>query len=348
MNFASDNTGPAHPRIIEAVVRANEGYAMPYGEEAAMAAVRDEIREIFEAPQAEVALVATGTAANGLCLSLLTKPWEAVYCSRLAHIHVDECGAPEFFSGGAKLVLLEEADAMVAPATLNAAIKEGLPRGAHYVQPGSVSLTQVTERGTVYGLDALTALSRTAQEHSLPVHLDGARFANALVALACSPAEMSWKAGIGALSFGGTKNGCLGVEAVVLFDTEKADELAFRRKRGGHLFSKHRTLSAQMAAYLKDGLWLELARAANVAGARLAKGLSANSQARLHHPVDANMLFVDLPRAAHRRAISAGAQYFLTLEDLQGGSEDDPITVRLVTNWATTDAEVDRFLELVA
>ena len=348
MNFASDNTGPAHPAIVEAVVRANEGYAMPYGEDAVMDEVRAALCDTFEAPGAEVMLVATGTAANSLCLAALTKPWEAIYCTRLAHIHMDECGAPEFYTGGAKLVLMDETHALMAPDTLGAAIAEGRDRGKHYVQPGSVSLTQVTERGTVYGLETLAALSTVAKEAGIPVHMDGARFSNALVALGCSPAEMTWKAGIGALSFGGTKNGCIGVEAVILFNTDRAEELTYRRKRGGHLFSKHRTLSAQMAAYLKDGLWLELAAKANAAGARLAEGLGSVPGARLLHPVEANMLFVELPRAAHRRAVSAGAQYFMTLEDLEGGAEHDPIPARLVTNWATTDEEVDRFVELVS
>ncbi len=348
MNFASDNTGPVHPRIMEALARANEGYAMPYGDDALMDRVRARIREIFEAPEAEVLLVATGTAANSLALATMAQPWEAIYCSRIAHIHVDECGAPEFFTGGAKVVLVDEEDARISPEALEAAIAEGLERGLHYVQPGAVSLTQVTERGTVYDCAALADLARVAKAHGLPVHMDGARFANALVALGCSPAEMTWKAGIDAVSFGGTKNGCMGVEAVVLFDPAKGRELELRRKRSGHLFSKHRYLSAQMAAYLEDDHWLDTARAANATAAQLAAGLAQAPGGRLLHPVEANMLYVELPRPAHRRAVTAGAQYYLTMEELAGGAEEDPIPVRLVTNWATTEAEVDRFLDLVS
>ncbi len=346
MNFASDNTGPVHPRVMEALARANEGYAMPYGEDALMAEVRSRLRQVFEAPEAEVFLVATGTAANSLALSTLVKPWQAIYCSRVAHIHADECGAPELFSG-AKLVLADETDAKMTPATLAAAIEEGLPRGLHFVQPGAVSITQVTERGTVHSLDELRALTAVARRHGLPVHMDGARFANALVALGCTPAEMTWKAGIDALSFGGTKNGLMAVEAVVLFDPARAAEFVFRRKRGAHLFSKHRYLSAQMAAYLEDGLWLTMARQANAAMARLAKGLARVPGARFVHPAEANMAYVSLPRAAHRRAIAGGAQYFLTLDDIAGGHDDDPVPARLVCDWSIPDADIDRFLDLV-
>ncbi|MEM0950311.1 MAG: beta-eliminating lyase-related protein [Pseudomonadota bacterium] len=344
MNFGSDNMGPVHPMVMAALARANEGYATPYGNDALMGTVREQLRDVFEAPDAEVFLVATGTAANSLALATLVDPWQAIYCSRLAHIHMDECGAPEFYSGGAKLVLVPETDAKIAALDLNAAITEGLDRGLHYVQPGAVSLTQVTERGTIYSLAELEELAAVAQAHNLSVHMDGARFANALVALGCSAADMTWKAGIRAVSFGGTKNGLMGVEAVVLLEPKFADAFEFRRKRAAQLWSKHRYLSAQMAAYLSDGLWLDMARRANQAASRLADGLAGLGYARLHHPIEANMIFVSLPRGAHRRAIEAGANYFLTLDDLAGGSDDDLVPARLVTNWATTDDEIDRFL----
>lgn len=347
MNFGSDNTAPAHPRIMEAVVRANAGHALAYGDDPLTAGVTETLRTLFEAPEAEVMLVATGTAANSLALAALVKPWEAIFCSALAHIHTDECGAPEFYSGGAKLVLVEETHARIAPEHLDAAIREGFERGLHYVQPGAVALTQVTERGTVYGLGDLQALSGVAHGHGLPVHLDGARFANALVSLGCTPAEMTWRAGIDAVSFGATKNGCLDAEAILVFDPARARDLGFRRKRAGHLFSKHRFLAAQMAAYLENGLWLETARASNAAAARLAQGLEALPHARIEAPVEANIIFVTLPRAAHRRAVEGGAQYYKTYEDLAGGTEEDAITARLVTNWGTTDEEIDRFVELL-
>lgn len=348
MNFGSDNTGPVHPDVMAALVRANAGHATPYGDDALMKVARARIREAFEAPEAEVFLVTTGSAANSLALSTLVEPFEAIYCSAVAHIHTDECGAPEFYTGGSKLVLVPEGDGKMTPDDLGTAIREGLPRGLHFVQPGAVSLTQVTERGTVYGKDEIAGLAGAAGAHGLPVHMDGARFANALVALGAEPAEMTWRAGIDALSLGGTKNGLMGVEAVVLFDPSRARELSFRRKRAAHLVSKHRYLSAQMAAYLAEDLWRRMATASNAMAARMAHGLGQLPHARLLHPTDANMIYVELPRGAHRRAVAAGADYFLTLEDLAGGSEDDPVEVRLVTNWATTEDEVDRFLTLVA
>ncbi|MEM9342765.1 MAG: beta-eliminating lyase-related protein [Pseudomonadota bacterium] len=348
MNFASDNTGPVHPKVIEAISSAAASYDMPYGDDVHMPRVRDLIRETFEAPEAEVFLVSIGTAANALGLAHLVEPWQAIYCSDVAHIHADECGAPEFYSGGAKLVLVPSEHARITPAALEAAITEGAGRGLHYVQPGAVSLTQVTERGTVYSLGDLAALAAVAKGHGLPVHLDGARFANACVALGATPAEMSWKAGVDVVSFGGTKNGLMSVEAVVFFDPAMAEGFQFRRKRGAQLFSKHRFLSAQMVPYLDGGLWRELAATANARAARLAEGLAALPHATLAHPVEANMLFPTLPRAAHRRAVEAGAEYFMSLDDLAGGADDDPLPCRLVTNWATTEDDVERFLTLVA
>ncbi|MEM9975966.1 MAG: beta-eliminating lyase-related protein [Pseudomonadota bacterium] len=347
MNFGSDNMGPVHPKVMDALVAANAGYALPYGEDDHTAAAVAHIREVFEAPEAAVFLVPLGTAANALALSALVAPWQAIYCSRVAHIHCDECAAPEFYTGGAKLVLVDEADAKIAPAALEAAIAEGLARGLHYVQPGAVSLTQVTERGTVYSRDEVAALCNVAKARGLPVHLDGARFANALVSLGCTAAEMTWKAGVDVVSFGGTKNGLMAVEALVFFNPEQAQNMAFLRKRAGHLFSKGRYLGAQMAAYLDGGLWLDLAAKANSAGARLASGLAEVPGGAILHPVEANMIYAALPRAAHRRAIAGGAEYFLTLDDVAGGSDEDPIPARFVCDWSVTEAEIERFLMLL-
>ena len=345
MYFASDNTGPAHPKVMEALVAANEGYATPYGDDSHTQAATEAIREVFEAPEAAVFLVATGTAANALSLATLTRPWQGIYCSRIAHIHVDECGAVEQMSGGAKLILVDDLDGKMAPETLDAQICEGLDRGLHYVQPGPVSITQVTERGAVHSLDEIRALAEVARAHDLPLHMDGARFANALVALDCTPAEMSWKLGVDALSFGATKNGAMGVEAVVLFDPDKAREFELRRKRGAHLFSKGRYLGAQMSAYLADGLWLDLAKRANGAAERLRQGLKDVPGAEIFHASEANMIYVMLPRAAHRRAVAAGAEYFMTLEMLEGGSDEDLIPARLVCDWSAETAGIDLFLE---
>ena len=307
MFFASDNAGPVHAQVMDRVIAANTDYAMPYGNDPIMDEVRDAIRTQFEAPEAAVYLVATGTAANALALACYCQPWQTIFCSPVAHIHQDECNAPEFYAGAAKLTLVPGGHKMT-PDALRASIGDEEVRGVHGPQRGPVSITQVTERGGVYSLDELRALTAVAKDHNLPVHLDGARFANALVALGCTPAEMTWKAGVDVLSFGGTKNGCMGVEAVVFFDLAKAWEFELRRKRGAHLFSKHRFLSAQMAGYLQDGLWLDVARRANDNCAYLAQGLRAKGASFLHDP-EANMIFASFPRAAHQRLHDAGAKY---------------------------------------
>lgn len=346
MNFASDNTGPVHPKVIEALARANEGHAAAYGEDPLTVEVQARIREVFEAPEAAVYLVATGTAANSLLLATLARPWETIFCTPTAHIHEDECGAPEFFTGGSKLTLVDAPDGRMTPDALRAAILAEETRGVHGPQRGPVSVTQTSEKGSVYSPAGLAALAAVAREFGLPVHMDGARFANALVALGCTPAETTWKAGIDALSFGGTKNGAMGVEAAVIFDPAKAWEFELRRKRGAHLFSKHRYLAAQMAAYLEDGLWLELARAANAAIARLARGLRGIPEVRLLHEPQANIVFAEWPRAGHRRLHDAGAHYYIWNGGLEG-PEDERLIARLVADWSATEESVDRFLEIL-
>ncbi|WP_372884048.1 low specificity L-threonine aldolase [Shimia sp.] len=346
MFFASDNSGPAHPAILDAMTRANDGYAMPYGADPIMDEVRAAIREIFEAPEAAVYLVATGTAANSLALATLCQPFETVFCSPVAHIHEDECNAPEFFTGGAKLTLVGDGDRMSA-AALRRAIEAEETRGVHGPQRGPVSITQVTERGTVYGREEIAGLCEVAHGYGLPVHLDGARFANALETLGCSPAEMTWKAGVDVVSFGGTKNGCVGVEAVILFDPAKAREFELRRKRGAHLFSKHRYLSAQMQAYLADDLWRENAARANRNCARLAEGLRAIDGVTFQHDPQANMIFCAFPRAAHLRLHAAGALYYVWSGNLEGDDPEEMLGARLVCDWSIATQEIDRFIDLV-
>lgn len=344
MFFASDNAGPVHPNVLEALTKANEGYAMGYGADALMDRVRENIREVFEAPEAAVYLVATGTAANSLALATLANPWDTIFCTPVAHIHEDECNAPEFYSGGAKLTLVGTGDRMT-PKTLRAAIEGEETRGVHGPQRGPVSITQVTERGSVHTLDELAALTAVAREYGLKTHLDGARFANALVALGCSPAEMTWKAGIDAVSFGGTKNGLMGAEAVVFFDPTQAWEFELRRKRGAHLFSKHRYLSAQMDAYLEDGLWLEMAEQANANCTRLAAGLRDAGAEFLNLP-QANMIFAALPRRVHQRLKAEGAMYYLQDGPLETGDGGEMLGCRLVCDWSISSEQIDRFVEL--
>ncbi|WP_281708356.1 threonine aldolase family protein [Phaeobacter italicus] len=344
MHFASDNSGPASPEILAALGAANSGYAMGYGADDEMAQVTARIRDIFEAPEAAVYLVATGTAANVLALSTLTQPWQTIFCTGPAHINMDECNAPEFYAGGAKLTLVTKEDKMT-PASLRAAIEGEETRGVHGPQRGPVSITQVTEFGTVYSQEELRALCDVAKSYGLPVHLDGARFANALVSLGCTPAEMTWKTGVDAVSFGGTKNGCMGVEAVIFFDPSKAQEFEYRRKRGAHLFSKHRYLSAQMLAYLTDDLWLRNARTANTKAGRLAEGLRA-AGADFSHAPQANMIFAALPRATHQRLFDAGAVYHLWDGDLDGPA-DETVTARFVCDWSIGDDQIEGFLNLL-
>lgn len=345
MFFASDNSGPVHPEIMTALNDANQGYALPYGEDAIMSEVREQVRDLFEAPEAAVYLVATGTAANVLALSGYTSPWQSIYCAPVSHINVDECNAPEFFTGGAKLVHVGDSD-KISKAALRQAITDTVQGDVHVAQRGPLSITQVTERGRVYSLEELNSLTCEAKAYDLPVHLDGARFSNALVALGCTPAEMTWKAGIDVVSFGGTKNGCMGVEAVIFFDPQKAWEFELRRKRGAHLFSKHRYLSAQMHAYLSDDLWRSSALRANANCQLLAEGLRAISTVRLDFEPEANMIFAHMPRAAHRRLQEGGAIYSVP-GDWQNGDPDEMLGCRLVCDWSASPENTAQFLALV-
>ncbi len=347
MHFASDNTGPVHAQVMAALLRANDGFQLGYGAEDAMTQVRDRIRDLFEAPDAEVHLTATGTAANVILLGTMTQPFETIFCAEAAHLVDSECNAPEFYTGGAKLTLVPTQDGKIGAQALRDRIASIARKDIHNARRGPVSLTQVTETGSVYALDDLHALTAIAREYRLPVHMDGARFANALVALGCSPAEMTWKAGVDALSFGGTKNGLMGVEAMILFAPRDGQgiELQYRRKRGAHLFSKHRYLSAQMQAYLTDDLWLHSARAANVKSARLRAAFRAGGHEILGDP-QANLFFAMLPRATHARLHAAGAHYY-TWGDIDAGDPAERIKGRFVTDWSLPDAEIDRFVALL-
>ena len=337
LNFASDNTGPVAPAIWAAMAQANVGGAMPYGADPWSEVVRDRLRALLGWPEAEVLLVTTGTAANALALSALVRPWETVLCHARAHIHEDECAAPEFYTGGAKLTLVAGDHGRMTPDALRAALAPVSSGAVHSVAPGALSLTNVTELGTVYSPAELDALCDVARGAGMRTHLDGARLANACAALGCAPAEMA--RGFDIVGVGGTKNGCMGVEAVAIRDPGLRRELEFRRKRAGHLWSKHRFLSAQMAAYLDGDLWLDLARRANAAAARLAAGLIAQG-VEMAHPPEANVIFCRLPRAAHERAF-ARAQ-FNTMDD----DPERPL-VRLVCDPTKTDAEVDGLLALL-
>src|SRR5690606_14464440 len=243
MNFASDNTAGVAPAILDALMRANDGFAAGYGNDELTRAVEQRLCDLFEHDCA-VFLVATGTAANALALAHLSPPWGAVLCHADSHIATDEAGAPEFFGSGLKLMDLPGENGKLSVETVEAALKRG--RGApHAVLPSVLSLTQATEAGTVYSLDEVVTLTALAHRYGLSVHMDGARFGNAVVSLGCTAAEATWKAGVDVLSFGATKAGALAAEAVVFFKPAQAAGMASRRKRGGHLLSKHRYLAAQ-------------------------------------------------------------------------------------------------------
>ncbi|MDR0807594.1 MAG: low specificity L-threonine aldolase [Gemmobacter sp.] len=338
MFFTSDNAAPVPREVLAALAEANTGYTRGYGTDDLTARVQDRLREILAAPEAVVYLVGTGTAANALALAGFCPPWGAVFCHELAHIAVDECGAPEFFTHGAKLVALPGAHGRLTPDTLRAAISS-TGGNVHNVQRGMVSLTNVTEAGTLYSAVETAALAAVARAADLPVHLDGARFANAAAATGALPADLTWRAGVDALSFGGTKNGLMGVEAVVFFDPAKAWEFELRRKRGGHLFSKGRYLAAQMLAMLEGGRWLTWAGHANAMAARLAEGLAALGIGFLH-PVEANILFPLWAPGTAARLRAGGAAFYDMPAPL--GHE----SARLVTSWATSEADVDAFLAL--
>ena len=335
MNFASDNTSGISPEILAALAAANEGTVGSYGADPITARLEAKLADLFE-HEVSVFPVATGTAANALALAAVTPPWGAVLCHPLAHIICDEANAPEFYTGGAKLVAVPGIDGKLAAADL-AALLPGELGNVHSAQPAAISLTQATECGTAYRPSEIAEIATLAHRHGLAVHMDGARFANALVHLDVSPADLTWRSGVDVLSFGATKNGALGAEAIVFFDSARAKELPFRRKRAGHLFSKMRFLSAQLDAYVTDDLWRRNARHANLAAARLAEGLAALPGVRLRHPVEANELFVELPEAVISGLFEAGAKFYRW----QGATST---CVRLVTAWNTADADVATFL----
>lgn len=342
MNFASDNTAGAAPEIMAALARANDGHAVSYGGDETTARLKTRFAEIFER-DVEVFPVVTGTAANALSLAAIAPPYGAVICHALSHIHLDECGAPEMFSGGSKLLPVGGAGGKIDPREVQAVL-DAYPAGVvHHVQPAALSLTQSTELGAVYTADEIGALSQVARARGLHLHMDGARFANAVASLGATPASLTWKAGVDIMSFGATKNGALAAEAVIVFNRDIGSDLAFRRKRAGHLLSKMRFVSAQLEAYLEDDLWLRLAAHANRMTARLAAGLAA-AGAEVSIVPQANEIFPRLPVALVERLRAAGARFHPWP---MAGDDEDARTIRLVTSFQTTDEEVRRFLAVL-
>jgi len=328
MNFRSDNILGCPPAILEAMARVNDTPTHPYGHDPITARLNPRFSEVFE-HEAFVFPVSSGTAANGLSLAAVTPPWGVVFCHRLAHIVRDEWCSPEFFSGGARLLTVDGPGAKIAPEQLDGQVR----LTTHAGKPSTLSVTEATEAGTVYTPDELGALVEVARSHGLAVQMDGARFANALVALGCSAADLSWRLGVDALSFGATKNGTLTAEGVVVFRRDLAEELAHRRKRAGQVSSKMRFFSAQLEAYLADDLWLANARAANASAHRLGEGLRAVGL-ELVVPVEANLVFPRVPRPLRDRLRTQGFEFL----DWPALGDD---VVRLVCGFATPDANVD-------
>lgn len=333
MNFRSDNTSCAAPEMLSALAQANEAPAAPYGEDPWSRRLDDVFAELFECP-VRVFTVASGTAANAISLACIVPPWGAVICHQEAHIERDECGAPEFYTGGAKLALVEGRAAKIEPQALIANLDR---RGdVHVSEPRALSLSQATERGAAYAIDEIAELSAIARKRGMRVHMDGARLANAIAAQGCAPADMTWRAGIDVLSFGATKNGALSAEAIISFDPTLAEEIERRRKRGGHLMCKGRYAAAQLLAYVEDGRWLAWAARANALAAQLGEAAGP----MLSAPVQTNQVFVKLGSKGVERLRHAGADFY---DWGPAGSGE----ARLVVSWNQAEAEVAALASLL-
>ncbi len=342
MNFASDNWAGAHPDILSAVMRANDGAVPSYGGDELTKRAGKKFSEIFERDVA-VFFVATGGAANSLALAQIAPPWGMILCHRESHIQMDECGAPEFFTGGAKLLPLEGFAAKLTPEIVRAGLAGFPERPPHGMPASALSITQASECGAVYSVDGVKTLGEIARARGLKFHMDGARFANAVAALSCAPADLTWKAGVDVLSFGGTKNGCLIAEAVVFFNPDDAKDFIFRRKRAAQLFSKMRFISAQFDAYFTDGLWLRTASHANAMARKLSDGLAAIEGCRIWYPTNANEVFVSFPPGVAERLRAAGAAFYpwVTPGDPANGTMQ-----RLICSWATREEEVENLISI--
>ncbi|MDA9158255.1 low specificity L-threonine aldolase [Candidatus Pelagibacter sp.] len=336
VKFASDNVAGACPEVLDALMKANEGDSAPYGNDDYSKVLQEKFSEIFE-KEVIVYPTASGTAANALALSTMTPVFGNIYCHKLAHINTDECGAPEFYTGGAKLIPLTGINGKITPEELEKNISgTGI---VHHTQPSSVSITQVCETGEVYELDEIKKIADVAHKHKLNMHMDGARFANALVALNCTPAEMTWKSGIDVLSFGATKNGCIAAEAIIFFKPELVGNISFLMKRAGHLLSKMRFVSAQLDAYISNDVWLKNAKQANEMGKKLSDGLVKHNSIKLAYPTQANEVFAKFPREMIEHLNSLG--YKMNEDELDGQA------VRLVAAWNTLNSDVESFLESI-
>ncbi len=336
MNFASDNTAGCAPEIMAALAQASTSTAGAYGNDEITQRLTGQFAEIFET-EVHVFPVATGTAANSLSLSTLTPPYGGIICLDQAHIHEDECGAPEFFTGGARLFSVPGKRGKLQATDIERVVKLNSAKNFHRMQPAAVSITQIGEGGEVYSPEEIRALGDTAKRLGLGLHMDGARFANAAAGLNCSPADITWRAGVDILSFGATKNGAWAAEAIVVFKSDLAKGLLFRRQRAGHTFSKMRLLSVQLDAYLAKDLWLKHARHSNAMMARIAEGLAEIPDVRIGDMPRGNLAFISLPVYLVDPVEKAGFKFYHW-----GNAEYR--TARLVTSFNTEPAHVKKFL----
>ena len=347
MHFASDNWAGVHPKIAESLNRHSDGFVPAYGASDLDKAVDKTFSEIFER-DVSVYFVATGTAANALSIASFNKPGGITFCHHGAHVAEDECGAVEYLTGGSRLFLNPGADGKMDLAALEKAIAKNPAAFVHGGQPMGITLTQVTEAGTVHSLEEIRAISAIAKANNLPLHMDGARFANALVSLGCTPAEMTWKSGVDILSFGGTKNGCWCAEAIVVFNKDLDAQMPFLRKRAAQLFSKSRFIAAQFEGYFKEGLWLDCARHANAMATELGAALAGSGRARLYGTPQANEVFAILKNTDIERLRAAGAVFYDWHSPSDGSVKDGETMIRLVTSFATGENEIQQFRQTLA
>jgi threonine aldolase len=350
MQFASDNWAGASDRVMAALTEAARTGAPAYGADRWTTSVEQHLAEVFEHDVA-VLLVGSGTAANSLALSAFAKPGGVVFCHRQAHVMVDEAGAVEFQGAGIRLVGLDGDHGKIDARAVDNALSRFPPDAVHHGQPVAVSLTQITELGSAYRPDEIAAIAAVAQRREAKVHMDGARFAGAVVALGVSPADLTWRAGVDVLSFGGTKNGCLAAEAIVFFNASDATNAGFARQRSGHGFSKNWFIAAQFDAYLRDGHWLNLARHANGMAQQLVRAIDGSRSARLALKPAANEVFVLMSRPTDEHLRAAGAVYHPWSAEglpLDINRSDGEVMARLVTSFQTTHEEIERFAAALA
>lgn len=336
----SDNNSGVSPEILQAIINENEGDVEAYGHDDLTLKAQQKLRQVFENDNLVAHNLISGTATNSLIIATMSPTYGAIFCHKDSHINSAECGAIEFQCGGAKLIPLQGIDGKILPDELEASINAFTIGEPHHIQPSILSIAQTTELGTVYSLEEISALTKIARKYNLKFHMDGARFANALVEIGCSPAEMTWKIGVDALSFGTTKNGTLGAEAAIFFNGEDDKGFIYRRMRSGHLLSKMRFVSAQILAYLENDLWLENAGHANAMARRLSEGVKKYEKIRFVTPIQSNVMFAEIENSLKDKLWAEGFRFYTETAD---GKQ----YTRLVMAFNTSEKTIDDFIDVV-